>query len=153
MNTEATTTDASTQPEATTEAAKVFIVGELIEAAKRHFVQLAAPWSKLSQAEQERTLSRLADDVRAAVGKAVQAIASNERLTFRAEVESVQFNGASDIKAVLKLMGGPESHALADSAGGFVTVVIEDVQELLAIPDGATDGDPDNKVLFDERAG
>jgi hypothetical protein len=65
----------------------------------------------------------------------------------------VQFKGASDIKAVLKLMGGPESHALADSAGGFVTVVIENVSDLLQIPKGALAGEPDSKPLFDGAPG
>lgn len=126
-----------------------FLIGNLMAAAKRHFIGLAVPWRELNEHEQGRILRMLADDVRAAAGKAVRAIASNQRLTFRAEVESVQFKGASDIKAALKLSAGPESHALADAAGGFVTVVIENVDELLAIPDAATKGDADQKPLFD----
>lgn len=137
------------EPEAEA-AAEMFLIGNLMTAAKRRFTELALPWRELKEAEQERVLRNLADDVRLAVGKAVRAIASHERLSFRAEVESVQFKGPSDIKAVLKLSGGEHSHALADSAGGFVTVVIEDVSELLDVRDDDTAGDADQKPLFDQ---
>lgn len=130
-----------------------FLIGNLMLASKKRFMGLAVPWSQLSEHEQSSVLRGLADDVRQAVGHAIKAIASNQRLTFRAEVESVQFKGASDIKAVLKLMAGTESHALADSAGGFVTVVIENVDELLDLPDSATKGDADQKPLFDQSTG
>jgi hypothetical protein len=135
--------------EETQQDAELFLIGDLMAAAKKHFVALAVPWSGLSEAEQARTLRYLAEDVRVAVGSAIKAIASNQRLTFRAEVESVQFKGSNDIKAVLKLMGGPESHALADSAGGYVTVVIEDVTDLLDIHPAALAGEADQKPLFD----
>lgn len=73
-------------------------------------------------------------------------IASNARLSFRAEVEQVLFKGG--IKAVLKMARGENAHALADIAGGFVTVVIEDRAALLDIGDAAT-VDPDQRPLFD----
>lgn len=136
------------EPEAEA-AAELFLIGNLMTAAKRRFTELAVPWRELREDEQSRVLRNLADDVRLAVGQAVRTIASHERLSFRAEVESVQFKGASDIKAVLKLIGGPESHALADSAGGFVSIVIEDVTQLLDIPASATKGEPEQKTLFD----
>jgi hypothetical protein len=139
----------ATQPNASQSNAALFLIGNLMQAAKRRFTELALPWRELKEDEQERVLRNLADDVRVAAGKAIRAIASNRRLSFRAEVESVQFKGPSDIKAVLKLAGGEHSHALADSAGGFVTVVIEDVTELLDIPEIATRGDADQKPLFD----
>lgn len=139
------------EPPSTAGRAADFLIGNLMQACKGRFMGLAVPWSQLSETEQTNTLRNLADDVRQAVGQAIKAIASNERLTFRAEVESVQFKGASDIKAVLKLMAGAESHALADSAGGFVTVVIEDVNDLLALPDAAMKGEPDQKTLFDQN--
>lgn len=130
-------------------AAEMFLIGNLMAAAKRRFTELALPWRDLKEAEQERLLRGLAEDVRLAVGQAVRAIASHERLSFRAEVESVQFKGASDIKATLKLAGGAHSHALADAAGGFVTVVIENVDALLDIREGDTAGDADQGTLFD----
>lgn len=127
-----------------------FLIGNLMAAAKRRFTDLAAPWSQLSEDEQSRTLRYLSEDVRVAVGRAIRAIASNERVTFRAEVESVQFKGASDVKAALKLVNTPESHAPADRAGGFVTIVIEDTAELLDIPEAALKGEADQRPLFDQ---
>ena len=88
--------------------ATAFLIGNLMAAAKKHFVALAVPWGQLSEAEQSRTLQNLAQDVRLAVGKAVQAISSNERVTFRAEVAQVQFKGGSEVVAQLKLMNGLE---------------------------------------------
>lgn len=129
--------------------AAAFMVGNLIAAATRHFKPLAVPWSGLSEQEQTRLLKRLADDVTETVKKAIIAIASNQRVTFRAEVAQVQFKGGSEIVAQMKLMNSPEAHALADAAGGYVTVVIEDSEELLAIPDSALQGEPDQRPLFD----
>lgn len=133
--------------------AEQFLVGNLIDAAKKRFLTLAVPWHKLSEREQERTLSYLADDVRAAVEKAIVAIAAHQRVTFRAEVKGVNFKSATEVVATLNMMNTQQSHALADVAGGFVTVVIEDTADLLAIPEGATAGEPDNKPLFDESTG
>ena len=132
--------------------ARVFMLGRMIEAAKSRFTTLPERWSALPQHEQACVLSRLAIDMREVVKDAVKIIAANARVTFRAEVESVQFKGPTDVKAVLKLINGPETHALADVAGGFVTVVIESIDELLQIPDGATAGAPDNLTLFDQSA-
>lgn len=134
----------------TQDRAAMFLIGNLMKAAKRRFVDLAVPWKQLSEQEQERTLRNLADDVKSAVRVAIRAIASNERITFRAEVESVNFKGATDVKAVLKMVSGNEAHSLADVAGGFVTVVIENTDDLLDIPQEATTGDADQKPLFDK---
>ncbi len=146
-------TDPIAGPEATQDSASQFLVGNLMAACRGRFMSLAVPWRQLSEHEQASVLRGLAGDVRQAVGHAIQAIASNQRLTFRAEVESVQFKGASDIKAVLKLMAGSESHSLADSAGGYVTVVIENVDDLLDLPGSATQGDADQVALFDQGNG
>lgn len=130
--------------------AELFMVGNLMAAAKRRFCGLAVPYSQLSEREQSRLLEGLAGDVRDEVKKAVQIIAANARMVFRAEVESVQFKGPSDVKSVLKLVNTAESHALADAAGGYVTVVIEQVDELLALPEEATQGEADQRPLFDQ---
>lgn len=130
--------------------AEVFMLGRMIDAAKKRFTHLAEPWSKLSEREQERVLTGLADDMRTVAKDAVKIIAANGRMTFRAEVESVQFKGPTDVKASLKLVNSQETHALADAAGGFVTIVIESLDEMLAIPEGATAGEPDNRPLFDQ---
>lgn len=138
-------------PEWGTEAhAEAFMLGRMIEVAKRRFTTLAERWGALSQREQESVLGGLAEDMRAVVKDATKIIAANARVTFRAEVESVQFKGPTDVKAALKLVNSPETHALADVAGGFVTVVIESLDDLLVIPESATAGDADEKPLFDK---
>lgn len=152
MAKEETTADA---PEAagpewgTQDHAAVFMAGELMKAAKRRFCELAVPWSKLEETEQARLLENLHEDVKQATRNAVKIIAANARVTFRAEVESVQFKRPTDVKAVLRLVNTMETHALADTAGGFVTIVIEDLDPLLAVPENELAGDPDNKPLFD----
>ncbi|MEY4416724.1 MAG: hypothetical protein RIQ53_4017 [Pseudomonadota bacterium] len=136
--------------EADTEScANAFLLGNLMDAALKHFKPLAVPWGQLKEAEQARIKKRLSEDMTAAVKAVITAIASNQRVTFRAEVAQVQFKGGSEIVAQMKLMNSPEAHALADAAGGYVTVVIEDSEELLAIPDSALQGEPDQRPLFD----
>lgn len=138
-------------PSAETHAA-TFLVGNLMQAVGKRYQGLAVPFSQLSEIEQSTLKRNVADDVRRAVDTAIKAIASNQRLTFRAEVAKVEFKGSSDITATLKLASGLESHALADSAGGYVTLVIESVDELLQITDADTKGEPDQKPLFDASA-
>lgn len=95
----------------------VFAVGIPRLQAGEDVNELALPWRELREEEQSRVLAGLAEDVRVAVGDAVRAIASNERITFRAEVEKVEFKGATDVKAVLKMVTSAEAHSLADVAG------------------------------------
>lgn len=143
-------TTVAEDPEWGTEGhAQAFMLGNLMGLFKRHFCRLAEPWGRLREEEQARVLKYLHMDLQDEVRKAVKIIAGNARISFRAEVESVQFKGASDIKAVLKLVGGPEAHSLADAAGNYVTVLIESLDDLLAVPEAALQGEPDIKPLFD----
>lgn len=137
-------------PEYGTDAhAEMFMLGNLLDACTKHFKPLAVPWSDLDEREQTRLLERLHEDLQETVKKAVKIIAANGRVTFRAEVEAVQFKGPSDVNATLKMVNTAASHSLADVAGGFVTVVIEQIDDLLAIPESALKGEPDQKPLFD----
>lgn len=98
---------------------------------------LSMPFTMLRQAEQQAVLDRVTDDIREILSEAIDLIASNARLSFRAEVEQVLFKDG--IKATLKM------------AGGFVTVVIEDRSVLL---DAACEdmSEPDQPPLFDSPA-
>jgi hypothetical protein len=129
--------------------AELFMVGDLMTAAKLRFMDLAVPWPQLSEEEQGRVLSGLADDVRRACTKAIRIIAHHGRVEFRAQVDQVNFKGDDEVKAVLKMVNSSEAHSLADVAGGYVTVIIEQNDELLAIPDDMTRGEPDQRPLFD----
>jgi hypothetical protein len=134
-----------------TEHTKEFMMGDLLNACMKRFKSASVVWTQMSEDEQTRFLGYVHDDLTAAVKKAVDIIASNGRVTFRAEVESVQFKGPTDVKSVLKLVNSPQSHSLADAAGAYVTVVIEQLDDLLSIPDSALFGEPDNKPLFDAK--
>ena len=64
-----------------------------------------------------------------------------------AEVEQVTFK--EGVKAVLKMMNTPESHELADKAGGIVMVVISDGATYMELGD-ACHGESDQRPLFDD---
>jgi len=134
-----------------------FLFGELVKVAMKQIRTMSMPFSMLREAEQKAVLDRITDDIREIVKEVIDVIASNARIHFRAEVEQVLFKEVEQvlfkdgIKAVLKMARGENAHALADIAGGFVTVVIEDRSSLLDAGD-ATAVDPDQKPLFDVSA-
>lgn len=129
--------------------AKEFLLGEIIKVAMRQVRTLSMPFTMLRQAEQQAILDRVTDDIREILKEAIDVIASNARLSFSAEVEQVLFKDG--IKATLKMDRGEHAHAIADIAGGFVTVVIEDRSVLL---DAACEdmSEPDQPPLFDSPA-
>ncbi len=128
--------------------ASQFLLGELIKAATKQLKELAVTWRSMSQEEQEKVLEKVQDDCEAAVRKAVTCIATGNRVNFRAEVKSVQFLEKSEVKAQLIMFNAPEAHALADTAGRSVMVVIEDGSSYLEVGD-ALEGDPDQYSLLD----
>lgn len=132
--------------------AETYLLGNLIKASTRRLREIAVPWDKMTEAEQATFLRRAADDVRMAVRETLYILQAHARIRFRAEVDSVQFK-ADDIKAVLKLAPGHSAHSLADSAGAYVTIVIEETDELLAVDDALLAGDADQRPLFDREAG
>ena len=122
--------------------AKQFLLGNLIKASSKQFKNLSVPFFELKEQEQRRVLENLEVDIRDALKNAIDIIASNARLTFRAAVDQVVFKDG--VKAVLTMGKTNEAHALADVEGSYVTVVIEDRQTLLEIGD-ALDVQPDQK--------
>ena len=127
------------------EIAKTFLLGNLIKASSKQFKALAVPFFELKEREQQKVLSNLESDIRSAIDDAIDLIASNARLTFRASVDQVVFKDG--VKAVLTMGKTDEAHSLADAEGSYVTVVIEDRSTLLDIGD-ALDVDPDQKKLY-----
>lgn len=128
--------------------ASQFLLGELIKAATKQMKELAVTWGGMSQAEQEKVLANVQADCEMAVRKAVTCIATGNRVNFRAEVKSVQFLEKSEVKAQLIMFNAPEAHALADTAGRTVMVVIEDGSQYLEVGD-ALEGEPDQYSLLD----
>ena len=127
------------------EIAKTFLLGNLIKASSKQFKSLSVPFFELKEREQQKVLSNLESDIRSAIDDAIDLIASNARLTFRASVDQVVFKDG--VKAVLTMGKTDEAHSLADAEGSYVTVVIEDRSTLLDIGD-ALDVDPDQKKLY-----
>lgn len=113
--------------------AREFLLGNLIKAASSQFKRLSLPFFELKEAEQKRVLENLEKDIREAVDGAVDIIASNARLTFRASVDQVVFKDG--VKAVLTMGKTEEAHSLADAEGSCVTIVIEDRETLLQVGD------------------
>ena len=130
----------------TNDIAREFLLGELIKASSKRFKSLAVPYMELRQGEQQSLLRDIEDDIRKAVREAVEIIATDFRVTFRASCESVQFK-SDGVKAQLTLFSSPEAHALADAAGNTVLVVIEDAKRYLDAGDSC-EGEPDQKTLI-----
>jgi predicted phage-related endonuclease len=129
----------------TNDTATHFLLGELIKASMKRFKSLAVPYMELRQSEQQSMLRDVEEDIRKAVREAVEIIASDYRITFRASCESVQFK-TDGVKAQLTMFNSPEAHALADAAGNTIMVVIEDASRYLDAGDSC-DGEPDQRKL------
>ena len=127
-----------------------FLLGELIKASSKRFKSLAVPYMEMKQSEQSTLLRAIEDDVREAVREAVEIIASDYRVVFRASCESVVFK-ADGVKSQLTMHNTEAAHALADAAGNTVLVVIEDGSRYLDAGD-ATKGEDEQKPLFDANA-
>lgn len=138
--------------EETNAFAAEFLLGELIKAATKQLKELAMPWRSMSQQEQEAVLKKVREDCFGAAKKAITCIASDNRVNFRAEVKSVQFLEDSQVKAQLVMLNVPEAHELANVAGGYVSIVIEDGAKYLEVGDACA-GEPDQPALFDESTG
>ena len=127
------------------QVAAEFLLGDLIKASTKRFKSLAVPYMEMKQPEQQNLLGAIESDIRSAVREAVEIIASDYRLTFRASCESVAFK-ADGVKAQITMFNTEQAHALADAAGNTIMIVIEDVSRYLGVGD-ATNGDPDQKAL------
>jgi predicted house-cleaning NTP pyrophosphatase (Maf/HAM1 superfamily) len=132
--------------------AELFMLGDLVKVATRLFKDQQVAFRLMTEAEQSNMLKKVAEDIKPAVKKAVQIIKSHGRIEFRAEVTKVIFKGASDVEGTLKLSNYDGAHALADYAGGFVTIVI-DKQDDMMNPGDSTVGMPDQPDLLDDHEG
>ena len=132
----------------TKEAANQFLLGNLINDISAPFKTLKEPFSKMSEIEQSTLLTRVAEAAKKSVSKAIDAIASGDRVNFRTTCDQVQFK-ADGVKAQLSMFNTIEAHNLADYAGKTVMVVIEDGSRYLGTGD-STKGTPDQKPMFDK---
>lgn len=119
-----------------------FLVGKLIKAASKQFKALPVAYGDLKEHEKRKILDELHEDVDNAVRHAIDVIAGNARLVFRASVDQVVFKDG--VKAVLSMGKTESAHALADATS--VIVVIEDRESMLMTGD-SLDVDSDQKSL------
>lgn len=118
------TINPSDLPNEAKELARAFLLGEVMASAMRQLRALDKPWLRLPEEHQKRVIREVELDIRPAIEKAVELIASDARTRFRATVESVTFKDG--VKTVLTMGNTAASHELADVAGGNVLVMIED---------------------------
>jgi hypothetical protein len=138
--------DASTTTEKSArDIARELLLGEVMAAATRQLRALEKPWLRLQEAQQKNVLKDVQHDVQAAIKRAVEIIATDDRTRFAAQVESVTFKDG--VKAVLTMANTQASHELADVQGGRVFVVIEDPTRYTQPGTNMPKADPDQHAL------
>lgn len=125
--------------------ARVYLLGELMSAAMKQLRALDKPWLRMPEEAQRRVIREVELDVRPAIEKAVELIASDGRTKFRVTVESVTFKDG--VKAVMTMPNTEASHELADVVDSSVLVVIEDPTRYSQVSDAAPKADPDSPQL------
>lgn len=138
-----------TDEQAEEQFAERFMLGNLVKIATRKLKDLQVPYKVMTEAEQSKILTDIADEIRPIVRQAVQIIKDHGRIQFPAECKQVVFKGATDVQATLAMVIHDGAHSLADYAGRTITVVIDEMDELLAVGD-STRGDPDQPDLLNE---
>ena len=125
--------------------AREFMLGELMQAAMKQLRAIDKPYLRLPENEQKKIIAEVETDCKAAIKRAVEIIASDDRTRFLATVEQVVFKDG--VKAVLTMANTESSHELADTAGGSVLVVIEDPYRYLRGGDGKPVAEPNQLKL------
>ena len=125
--------------------ARDFMLGEVMSSAMKQLRSLEKPWLRMPEAQQADVLEQVRADVREAITKAVEIIATDDRTRFVAAVESVTFKDG--VKAVLTMPNTAASHELADTAGGKVYVVIEDPARYTMAGTNVPKSDPDQRAI------
>lgn len=125
--------------------AREFLLGEVMASAMRQLRANDKPWLRMPEAAQKNVIEQVKADVREAIGKAVEIIATDDRTRFVASVESVTFKDG--VKAVLTMGNSMASHELADTAGGRVYIVIEDPGRYTQASGNVPQADPDQAAI------
>jgi len=98
--------------------------GKLMQVVVAQLEGQRKPWNELPEDTQAIALNAMTHAVDAAVRAAVHIIASDNRSSMHATVESVTFKDG--VKAVLSLLKGPAAHDLADAEGHTALVIVGD---------------------------
>lgn len=118
------------------------IAGKLLHLCVRQLESLQTPWNLTSEDKQKIILNAMEQAVIGVVREAVEIIATDKMPALRMQVDSVTFkDGVKAVMSTSKSSGG--RHALADSEGGTVLVVI-------AQPENFTGGTKEVKAQPDQ---
>jgi len=135
----------SEQNEAVDVAEETFI-GDLVSMAVTEIKNMPKSWQELSEDEQGEVIERLQNRAKSAAGQAINIIASNNRPTVLANIESITFKAG--IKAVLQV--SPQAahrHELADAEGCQVMLVIPHTEQMTENGEGMPEADKDQPEL------
>jgi hypothetical protein len=126
------------------ELTRTRLAADLTDALVTEVQQQRRSWPELSQTAQQEVIDRLTARCRHLVTEAVQIIASDQRQTLVAEVDSVTTKAG--IKVVLKIDGhAPGRHELMDATGEQVLIILGGTDFTGAPPQAQ--GEPDQRGL------
>lgn len=129
---------------ATAELAAATMRGELITACIDELKAAPDCWQKMCARQQDETIERISLRVGELIAGAVQIIAADGREVITAELE--QITAKDGIKAVCTLAKhDPNRHALLDSVGKAVLIVVADAQQFMG--GDVPEPDPDQLSL------
>jgi hypothetical protein len=107
-----------------------FLYGDLLKIIMDEIRQQSVPWGALPEKEQQKVIDRVTERTEKTVREVVRIIASKTRPTVQADVESVTFKDG--VKVTLTFSkAAADRHAIADSAGRNVLLVLPDYESAL----------------------
>jgi len=122
------------------------LLGDLIKVTVDSLKQMDRPWVNLSEEEQNRIIGNVTHTMRQAVREACVIIDDSvDKIRIRAQVDSITIKDG--IKAVLKVDANNDGrHALSDSSGEYVDIIICRIGDLLH-EGGAPTADPQQSAM------
>lgn len=107
-----------------------FLLGDLVKHVMREIQDMQVPWGSLPEKNQAVIIERVTANVKEAVRKVVDLIASEGKVAEKIIIESVTFKDGVKIVAQMgKLAEG--RHPIADAAGGAALLVIVDAEKFM----------------------
>lgn len=107
-----------------------FLFGDLQKMIIGEIKQQQIPWGALPEKEQQKVIDRVTESAEKAVREVVRIIAGKARPIVEADVESVTFKDG--VKVTLTFSrSAADRHAIADSAGQMVLLVLPNYDEVL----------------------
>ncbi|UYM14278.1 hypothetical protein [Endozoicomonas euniceicola] len=116
------------------------LLGDLMGLVTDELKALPDVWQKLPEHQQQEVIFRIKQRCMNAVAQAVRIMATGDRVSLLATVDTVTFKDG--VKAVLKMPGNsPGRHDLADAEGETVMIVIPDTDAYMGGEEPEADPD------------